>query len=158
MIIPQIVIFLLFAFVSYATEANITNNEQIDGVFNIEKLNTQNITYDYIKFINSFEMRNTRLCYLFKVFFDKPQYINYNNTLFIDIFTSIYEDPFISSADIELYYIKNKCYDKIYESKIILNDRTIRNIILTILFIYGIARHFFITIFIWFLWSLIFIF
>jgi len=110
----------------------------------------------YIEFMNSVEMRQTRLCHLFKVFYDKSYYIDYNDTMFIDVFSMIYENPYLTPIDIELYYIKNKCYDKIYESKIILNDTQIRNIILTILFMYNIKKRFLLTITIFMLYHLLF--
>lgn len=146
---------------AYGNENNNStiDNEQLDTLLPINPYIEQNFIdqkIKYIELINSVEMRNTRLCHLFKVFFDKPQYIDYNSSLLIETFRIIYEDPYITSTDIELYYIKNKCYHKIYEYKVILNEIQIRNIILIILFMYGMRNNILFTISIWFLYYLLF--
>jgi len=81
------------------------------------------------------------MCNLFKVFFERQSLINYDDPLFIEIFGRLYHNKTMTNVDIELFYIKNKCYSEIYESKLILTQKNISDMILTIIFLYGIFRY-----------------
>ncbi len=154
-------IFLLFGLFIFALANDISNETYIVNHNNIT-ISTSNFTIKpysfnlsdeeikYINYMNSAEVRKTRLCDLFKIFFDKPYYIDFNNELFIQAFSIIYENPFVTQDDIQFYYIKNNCYDKVYQSNTLsntllynaVNNTEIGNIFLISLFMFCILHIF----------------
>lgn len=175
MIIKKIIIlFALCVFITDSTDNNtntysLNNNKHDLSSFLLNGYLPFNYTENKIKYINYITLNKkknerdfleiseqSRLCYLFKVFFDKQSYINYNDTMFMEVFSIIHENTFLTPNDLELYYIRNKCYEKVYESKIILSHNIIRNIILKILFMYAMRHNILFTISICFLYYLLF--
>lgn len=142
-----IVSLLLLSNVKYCNGTVVLNNTELE-LDNIElpndSIKPEINKYKYKEYLEY--KKQKRMCNLFKVFFEKQSFINYNDPLFIEIFSKIYGDENITNINIELFYIKNKCYSQIYESKLIITHENIREIFLTIIFLYGIFNYTFYTI------------